>query len=346
MRDASRSKEPDADRGCAGQDNTSSGLNCVYGPVPSRWLGQSLGIDPVPSKTCNWNCIYCQLGRTTPLTNRRQAFYPEDDIVEQVRTVLAAHGRDEIDWLTVVGSGEPTLHSGLGRLIRGVKNITDLPVAVITNGALLYRPEVREELMPADAVLPSLDAGSERIYRTMNRPHPELTFQRFVDGLVAFRRVYTGRLWVETMLVAGVNDGESDLQDLATVLRRIGPNEVQLNLPVRPPAERWVLPVDEERLMRATVLLGEIARVIHPVGGEFDLSGCDDAVAAVASIIRRHPMRQDELFRTLDSWAPGEIDRALAVLSSSGQAQVVLRFGQRFWTAAGARFGERSRATP
>ncbi len=166
----------------------------VFGPVPSRRLGRSLGIDPVPLKTCNWNCVYCPLGRTTPLTNERRDYVPRDEIVQQVKATLEGHRREEIDWVTFVGSGEPTLHAGLGWMIRQAKTFTRIPIAVITNGSLLHRPDVREEMCAADAVLPTLDAGAETLYRRMNRPHPHLSFASFMEGLVTFRHIYTGKL--------------------------------------------------------------------------------------------------------------------------------------------------------
>jgi wyosine [tRNA(Phe)-imidazoG37] synthetase (radical SAM superfamily) len=135
-------------------------MKYVFGPVPSRRLGQSLGIDTIPLKTCNWNCVYCQLGRTRPLTNRRKDYFPVQEIISDVRQALSAHQPGEIDWVTFVGSGEPLLHTHMGHLVRQVNALTDLPIAVITNGSLLYLPEVRRELSAADAVLPTLDAGS------------------------------------------------------------------------------------------------------------------------------------------------------------------------------------------
>ena len=217
-------------------------MKYVFGPVPSRRLGRSLGIDPIPLKTCNWNCVYCQLGRTAPLTGGRGNYAPGGEIVEEVRQALEPHRSIEVDWLTFVGSGEPALHGSLGWMIRRVKALASTPVAVITNGSLLYRPEVREELSAADAVLPSLDAGTDSLYRAINRPHPAYTFDRLVDGLVEFRHGYTGKLWIEVMLVRDLNDSEAALQDLAAVLSRIEPDEVHISLPLRPPAESWVEP--------------------------------------------------------------------------------------------------------
>jgi wyosine [tRNA(Phe)-imidazoG37] synthetase (radical SAM superfamily) len=313
-------------------------MKYVFGPVPSRRLGQSLGVDTIPLKTCNWNCVYCQLGRTQPLVNERKDYFPPQEILAEVREALADHAPGEIDWLTFVGSGEPTLHASVGWLVRQVKAQIDLPVAVITNGALLYLPEVREELAAADAVLPTLDAGTANLYRQINRPHPETTFERLLQGLIAFREVYQGKLWLEVMLVRGLNDTEKAMQDIAAALRRVQPDEVHINLPTRPPVETWVQPPDEEGLMRATAILGDIARVVHPAEGSFDLSGYDSVVEAIIAIITRHPMRQEELERTLARWRPGKVRQALADLEASDQAQAVDRYGIRFWSTAPAHF--------
>jgi wyosine [tRNA(Phe)-imidazoG37] synthetase (radical SAM superfamily) len=313
-------------------------MKYVYGPVPSRRLGQSLGIDTIPLKTCNWNCIYCQLGRTVPLINERQEYYPSADILAEVKAALASHQPGEIDWVTFVGSGEPTLHSGIGRLIWEVKSMTDLPIAVITNGSLLYLPEVRHDLIQADVVMPSLDAGTAVLYRQLNRPHPEVTFDRLVAGMITFRQEYSGQIWVEVMLVQGLNDTETALREIAAVLYLIQPDEVHINLPTRPPAETWVRPSDEEGLLRARAILGDIATVVHPVEGEFDLSGFETAVDAIIAIITRHPMRQEELERTLARWAPDRVQEALAELEAGGRAQVVKRYGARFWSAAPSRY--------
>lgn len=313
-------------------------MKYIYGPIPSRRLGQSLGIDTIPLKTCNWNCVYCQLGRTMPVTNERQEYFPRQEILAEVEQALAAHGPGEIDWVTFVGSGEPTLHSGLGWLLARVKALTALPVGVITNGSLLYQPQVRSELLLADAVMPSLDAGSAALYRRLNRPHPEVTFARLVEGLIAFRQEYKGKLWVEVMLMEGLNDSEAALRDIAAVLQLAQPDEVHLLLPTRPPAETWVRPSGTEGLLRAQVILGDVAQVAHPAQGEFDLSGYDDVLEAIIGIITRHPMQQEELERTLSKWRAGQVEAALVSLQASGRAQVIERLGKLFWSASPAHF--------
>ena len=313
-------------------------MNYVFGPVPSQRLGQSLGIDPIPLKTCNWNCVYCQLGRTVPLTNERKEYVPSEEILAQVKDALASHRSDEIDWVTFVGSGEPTLHSRLGELIQGVKSITDKPVAVITNGALLYRSEVRQELIPADAVLPSLDAGNQQLYRKLNRPWPELTFERHLEGLSAFRQEYKGKLWVEVMLIKGLNDTEETLHEIASIIATIKPDLVHLGLPTRPPAETWVQPTDDIGLVRALSILGDVTEVVHPAQGSFDLSGYENVVDAVIGIITRHPIRHDELVQLLGQWSSEQVSETLENLEASGRAQIVERNGIRFWSAASAHY--------
>lgn len=319
-------------------------MSYVYGPVPSRRLGQSLGVDTIPLKTCNWNCVYCQLGRTMPLTNERKQYFPREAILTEIRLALRSHRPGEIDWITFVGSGEPTLYSELGWLIQQVKALTTIPVAVITNGSLLHEPDVRDALMPADAVLPTLDAGSPDLYRQINRPHPHIPFRLYIDGLLAFARSYKGHFWPELMLVRGLNDTEEALYNLALIFRRLAPQEIHLNLPTRPPVETWVQPSDEEGLLRARAILGTVARVVHPTHGDFDLSEAGSAPRAIAqalsAIIARHPMTDQELQATLQRWAAGREADVLHALRDTATVQTIERYGVRFWTAGSAYFPE------
>jgi wyosine [tRNA(Phe)-imidazoG37] synthetase (radical SAM superfamily) len=313
-------------------------MRYVYGPVPSRRLGRSLGIDPVPPKTCNWNCVYCQLGRTTPISNERRHLAPVDVILDEVEAAVAAHP-DGIDWVTFVGSGEPTLHAGLGRMIREVRAMVSAPIAIITNGALLHREDVRRELAAADAVMPSLDAGSPDLYRAINRPFPGLTLERHLGGLIEFQRGFAGRLWVEVMLVAGLNDTEVALRDLAAALRRVKPDEIHINVPSRPPAETWVRAPEADVLERARSVLGLEARVVLPAAGEFELDTHATIADALVEVVTRHPMSEDELVATLSrDWAPDEVASALRAVAGDDRVQVVERQGQRFWTAAVYRY--------
>lgn len=320
----------------------------VFGPVPSRRLGRSLGVDPIPLKTCNWNCVYCQLGRTAPLVHERREWIPRQEILADLEAALAAHASGEIDWVTFVGSGETTLHQGLGWMLERTRRLTDLPLAVITNGSLLYMPEVRDELARADAVLPSLDAGEARLFRRLNRPHPQSTFERLLEGLIDFRRIYGGRLWVEVMLVRGLNDDEAALRSLAFALEQVGADAVHINVPCRPPAEPWVKYPDHEGLKRAVTLLGRSAELVQPAEGGFEIRGEGDVVRAILEVITRHPMGLDELKAALRQRIsrrgrpPTEVDldQVIATLEASGEARRVVRHGTEFWTAAGSRFND------
>jgi wyosine [tRNA(Phe)-imidazoG37] synthetase (radical SAM superfamily) len=221
-------------------------------------------------------------------------------------------------------------------MIRKVKDLTQIPVAVITNGSLLHLAEVRDDLAQADAVLPSLDAASAELYRKINRPDPAIPLELHLRGLIEFRHEYDGAYWPEVMLLRDLNDSEHALAELGAQLRNLAPDEVHLNTPSRPAAEDWVKPADEEGLLRAKALLGEVVRVVLPAGGTFDLGGNEGVVDALIAILSRHPMREEELRQTLAAWAPDEITSALAQLAACGQAQIITRYGTRFWSAAAA----------
>jgi wyosine [tRNA(Phe)-imidazoG37] synthetase (radical SAM superfamily) len=313
-------------------------MKYVFGPVPSRRLGRSLGVDPVPFKTCNWNCVYCQLGRTTAMTNERRDYVPAREVVAEVREALRAHG-GAVDWVTFGGSGEPTLHKGLGRMIRAVKRFTSVPVAVLTNGALLHRPEVRRDVLAADAVLPTLDAGSEEVYRRLNRPRGDLTFSSLVEGLAAFRREYSGQIWMEVMLVRGLNDDARSLADIAAVLQRIGPDAVHVNTPVRPPAEPWVAPPTARSARRALSVLGHGARLPALGGPALDLSRSPRAADAVREILTRHPMDLRKIRGVLPQWTAPRVDETLAPAADAAPVGSVTHAGRRFWADARARYG-------
>jgi wyosine [tRNA(Phe)-imidazoG37] synthetase (radical SAM superfamily) len=310
----------------------------VFGPVTSRRLGESLGIDPVPLKTCNWNCVYCQLGRTVPLQNKRAEYVPVEAVLREVETALSSNRTGEIDWVTFVGSGETLLHSKIGTLVRGVRNLTDVPVAVITNGSLLACPEIREELLPADAVLPTLDAGTSDLFRRINRPHPSISFEEHLRGLKAFAREYKGKLLLEVMLVKGLNDSEDALSDIAECLRHIRPHEVHISLPDRPPAEPWVGPADAGGLMRASAILGDSAHVLHPLESVISLSTIGSALETILGVVSRHPLSKDQLLRALSEWPDEEKSQLLGELEKAGSAVQIRRHGTLFWVAASSRF--------
>ncbi|MFT5874662.1 MAG: wyosine [tRNA(Phe)-imidazoG37] synthetase (radical SAM superfamily) [Clostridium sp.] len=283
----------------------------VYGPVPSRRMGESLGISPIPKKTCNYSCIYCQLGRTDKLSNKRIEFFDISDIIVEFKTYLESG--IEFDVVTIVGEGEPTLYLKLGELIGKIKELTSKPVAVITNGALLHDKTVRNELCEADIVLPSFDAYDEDTFKRINRPYPKLTFMECYNGLVEFSNIYKGQLWLEIMLIDGINDDSGSLQKLKSMIKKIKYDRLYINTPARPPAEEFVKTVSNENMKMAIEMLGGIS-IENLVSVGFS-SGIKDDYAAILSIIKRHPMNQFEIKSFLNSRKCEEIDNIIERLN-------------------------------
>ncbi len=269
----------------------------IYGPVPSRRMGKSLGISPIPEKTCNYSCVYCQLGRTNHLTNTREEFFPLSEILEELND-YSTKGQ-EFDVISIVGEGEPTLYSRLGELIQGIKDMLDKPVAVITNGALLYDKNLREELMSADMVLPSVDAYNESIYKKIDRPYGKLHFNEVSAGLIEFSKEYKGQLYLEIMLVDGINSSDEDIQGFKEYLKEINYDKLYINTPVRPPAESNVKAVGHERISHAVKELNGISIDMLASGSFY--SDTLDTYDAVLSISSRHPLSHFELISFLSS---------------------------------------------
>lgn len=232
----------------------------VFGPVPSRRLGLSLGVDLIPWKCCSFDCIYCQLGTTGKTEVERKSFYDPDLVVEQVVERVREGG--QIDCVSLSGSGEPTLNSDIGRVIEKLKEKIALPVAVITNGSLLDRKDVRKDLACADIVLPSLDAATDAIYRRVNRPHESLEFDAIVEGLKRFSGVYKGRTWVEVMLIKDINDDIQHIEILKIILDKLAVERIQLNTVARPPAEAMAQPVGGRELLSLSRHFGPRCEVI------------------------------------------------------------------------------------
>jgi len=232
----------------------------VYGPVPSHRLGRSLGVDLVPFKTCTYNCIYCQLGRTTDLTITRREYVPVDEILIQLREKLRTGPTP--DYVSLAGSGEPTLHARIGKLIAGIKRLTRIPVAVLTNGLLLSMRDIQDALMEADLVLPSLDAGDADLFRLVDRPHAQIEFDAMVDGLAVFRERFTKPVWLEVMLLAGITGIRAEVEKIAALARRIRPERVQINTITRPPCEEFAYPVSPDVMAAFARLFGRGASVV------------------------------------------------------------------------------------
>lgn len=229
----------------------------VYGPVRSRRLGLSLGVSTVPYKVCSFDCVYCQLRETTRKTMQRKDYIRVSDITNELKTFFARRPKDlKLDYVTFSGAGEPTLHAGIGRLIRAVHGMTDVPVVVITNSSTLIRPQVRRELLAADVVIPSLDAVTQDIFEKIDRPLKGLSIKDVIGALKRFRRTFGGRLWLEIMLVRGVNDSPAYLKLMEKTVRQIEPDRIQIVAPVRPPSQAWVKVPTKATLKTARKIFG------------------------------------------------------------------------------------------
>lgn len=294
----------------------------LFGPVPSRRLGISLGIDLVPHKTCSFNCIYCECGQTTDLTCERREYVPTNRVIAELDDFLAT--APDLDYVTFAGSGEPTLHSGIGEIISFIKDrYPRYRVAVLTNSALFTDPDVRAALMRADLVVPSLDAVSEEVFVKINRPSPGITAGQVLEGLLDFAREYTGEVWLEIFIVPGVNDTDKELRLLKDAVIAIEPDRVQVNTLDRPGAEDWVRPASPEAIERIAAMLGGNAGAIGAAyAGRTLPPKTKDIGETILATIRRRPCTPRDL-ATLLGIHPTEVAKHLRVLEAEGLIEAV-----------------------
>lgn len=268
----------------------------VFGPVPSRRLGRSVGVNNIPPKVCSYSCVYCQLGRTIEMQIERQTFYEPNEILKQAdeKKSKAAQAGEPIDYLTFVPDGEPTLDVNLGLEIQMLKPL-GIKIAVITNGSLVWRQDVREDLARADWVSLKVDSTEEEGWRRVNRPHGNLELTAILGGMLEFAKTYRGELVTETMLTRGVNDSDDHARGIAQFLSRLKPNKAYLSIPTRPPAEEWAQPPSETIINRAYQILGnsvdQVEYLIGYEGNAFASTG--DIEEDLLSITAVHPMRED-----------------------------------------------------
>lgn len=292
----------------------------IFGPVPSRRLGRSLGIDTIPAKACSYSCVYCQLGRTCTIQSARRRFCrPETIAVEVERAVSKLNEQGEtIDYLTFVADGEPTLDLNLGREIELLRPL-GIRIAVITNSSLIWRSDVRADLALADWVSLKVDTVHSEVWRLLNRPAPTLRLDDLLGGMVIFSKEFRGTLATETMLVSGVNDADVELELLAAFLAELKPAMAYVSVPIRPPTERWVAPPAADTLNRAVqIISGKVERVEYLTGYEGnDITGSGDVTADLLGITAVHPLREDAVRELLGKsgadWSHVErlIDRGL-----------------------------------
>ena len=295
---------------------TQQNAEIIFGPIPSRRLGRSLGVNNIPPKICSYSCVYCQIGLTNSMNPRRGTFFSSDRIFSEAAAKISALRRagERIDFLSFVPDGEPTLDINLGKTIAKLKSF-GIRIAVITNASLIRDRSVRDDLLDADWVSLKVDSVDEDVWRKIDRPHGSLRLDAILDGAIQFSSVFKGTLVTETMLVRGVNDSEGLLQRTADFIARLGPSIAYILAPTRPPAEAWVLPPDEEVLNVAYQIFSErIKNVELLAGGEgTDFTFTTDAERELLGILAVHPMRteavKDFLDKSKTSW--GLIERLM-----------------------------------
>lgn len=305
----------------------------VYGPVPSRRLGRSLGVDLVPFKTCSYDCIYCQLGRTSNKTTELREYVPVDVLLDEVAERLRSAPR--LDCIGLAGSGEPTLHARIGDIVAGVKALTSVPVAVLTNGSLLWKTNVRAGLAEADLVMPSLDAGDQSSFERVNRPHSDISFDRMVDGLVTFAQGYKGLIWLEVFILGSITDRWEELRRIAAIVERIRPTRVQLNTVSRPPAEACALATPREFLGSLPQLFSVPCEVIA------ETPSMPPTVAAegseieeeIAALLKRRPCTVEGIAVGL-GLRPNEVLKHLEALCAKGSIRSERRGDDMFYEGA------------
>ncbi|BCS95073.1 hypothetical protein DSLASN_07050 [Desulfoluna limicola] len=291
----------------------------LFGPVPSRRLGLSLGVDLVPSKTCSLDCVYCESGPTTRLTVKRSSLVPPEAVMAEIDRYFKSH--EAPDAVTFSGAGEPTLNSDIGVIASYIKErCPGVRLVLLTNSTLFDREDVRRDAARMDLVIASFDAADKGVFGTLNRPHPSLDPSAMADGLVAFRKAFDGELWLEVFVVPGVNAHDAEVGRLAEVVKRIGPDRVQVNTLDRPGAEPWVTPADKETLEAVTVALGagEVIGAyrsrVETKGGEVDVS------SRILEMVKRRPCTARDLEESLGIEG-GLIEEALDELVATGCVQ-------------------------
>lgn len=309
----------------------------VYGPVTSRRLGLSLGIDLVPGKICDFDCIYCQVGLTLALTMERRPYVRADDVLTQLGRATDQVGG--IDYLTLSGSGEPTLNSEIGVIIKGLKAMSRIPVAVITNGSLFFLPEVQNDLLQANVVLPTLCTARATTFARINRAHPSLTIERIIEGQVKFRELYKGKIWLEIMLIKEFNDSPDELELLRAATRRINPDKIQLNTVVRPPSNQSArpLPIEELRSIRGFFGAGcEVVAESTSGAGPAELSAQQ---GKILELTKRRPVTLHDIALGL-GLDTSQVQTELARLLDTMQIECVEHHGVKYYRAIGKTSGD------
>ena len=271
----------------------------IYGPVPSRRLGRSLGVDAVPFKVCSYDCVYCQLGSRGKPVVERKPYIKASEILSQLSNTLKEGGQADV--ITIAGSGEPTLNSDLPALLEGIKKITEIPLVVLTNGSMLWDKNVRDSIMAADVAAPSLDAHNAEMFQKINRPHRSLDFEKMTGGLADFRAAFSGKIWLEIFVMEGINDSPKDAEMFLRRMDRINPDKIHVNTAVRPTAEGFAKPASHEAMEVFCDILGEKAEIIIPFKETDQKCAERDLTADILNMLGRRPCTAGDMANGLNA---------------------------------------------
>jgi len=304
-------------------------MDHIFGPVLSRRLGMSLGVDLVPFKICSYDCIYCQLGQTTNKTICRKEYISHNTVLREIEEYLSVKYLAP-DYITFSGSGEPTLNNTIGKIIRKTKQITEIPVAVLTNASLFSQSEVQKDLMAADVILPSLDSASKQVFTTLNRPYKSLTISGVINGLTSFRQSFLGEMWLEVLLCRGVNDDKEELQKIGEAIHRIKPHKVHLNTVDRPSRSGLAYPLSLEQLEEAQKILGGNAEIIGDSEKALLFNNCQTVEQKVFDLLRRRPCTVKEITDSLAA-KPEEITKIIEAFTNLKKVEYTVYGGQIYY---------------
>lgn len=291
----------------------------IFGPVPSRRLGISLGVDLIPPKTCSYNCIYCESGKTTNLTVERREYVPLDDVLKELDSVLKTHPR--LDFVTYSGSGEPTLHSRISEVTRFVKEkYPEYKTALLTNGSLFYDEKVRRDCLDIDVVIPSLDCAGETEFKKVDRPHHSLSAAVVNEGIARFRTEYSGQIWLEIFIVPGINDTDEEIGRINAEIAKIRPDKIQLNTLDRPGVVDWIRPADDMRMQEIAGKLrhDNIEIAGKPATRSSNKAYSGDISDVILRTVRRRPCTLDDIVK-ITGLHSNEVNKYLGVLVAEGK---------------------------
>ena len=301
----------------------------IFGPVPSRRLGRSLGVDLVPLKTCSFDCIFCQLGRTPEPTMQRMEYVPTESVIQELEQWLETS--NQADFITLSGSGEPTLHSKFGEIMQFVKDHSEIPTAILTNGSLLSMPEIREQAQLANMLKVSLSAWDQASLEKINRPHSEVSFNDIIKGLRQFSTEYKGSLMIEVFLIQGINDHQEGVSKIAEYINELDVEKVQFNTIIRPPAEKGLQAVPAEKLQELSQDFNPDVEIVTDYKANPD-KRITSSVNSVLALLKRRPCTIEELIE-VSGRSSIEVEDSIRELLQRNAIKMFRQDGKEYYLA-------------